>query len=252
MLEPFYRAQQNIMKKSFEVSPRICIIGAGPSGITTAKNLLQQGLRNFVVFEKNYRLGGNWNFDENNDHSSVYETTHIISSKRLSEYEDFPMPADYPDYPSHSQILDYFNSYADYFGIKKHIQFNTCVEKIQPLADEKWQLIYRDENGEHETIYDYIFIANGHHWDPFVPDYYGEFTGTILHAHQYKKAAPFKDKKVLVVGVGILLVTLPLKLPGFLQKPAFPCGVGSIFFPNLFLENRQILCFQSLKDCRVG
>ncbi|MBA3536309.1 MAG: NAD(P)-binding domain-containing protein [Tatlockia sp.] len=235
------------MKKSFEVSPRICIIGAGPSGITTAKNLLQQGLRNFVVFEKNYRLGGNWNFDENNDHSSVYETTHIISSKRLSEYEDFPMPADYPDYPSHSQILDYFNSYADYFGIKKHIQFNTCVEKIQPLADEKWQLIYRDENGEHETIYDYIFIANGHHWDPFVPDYYGEFTGTILHAHQYKKAAPFKDKKVLVVGGGNSACDIAVEIARISPKTCISMRRGQHIFPKFIFGKPTDIMFSIIK-----
>ena len=60
------------------------IIGAGPSGITAAKNLLQARIRNFVIYEKNDQVGGNWVFSEEPGHSSVYETAHIITSRRLS------------------------------------------------------------------------------------------------------------------------------------------------------------------------
>ncbi|MBA2709724.1 MAG: NAD(P)-binding domain-containing protein [Tatlockia sp.] len=235
------------MKKSFEVSPRICIIGAGPSGLTTAKNLLQQGLTNFVVFEKNVCLGGNWSFDEKNDHSSVYETTHIISSKRLSEYEDFPMPADYPDYPSHVQILNYFNSYAEHFGVTQYINFNTSVEQITPLKDEKWQVIYRDINGEQEAIFDYIFVANGHHWDPFLPDYYGEFKGTLLHAHQYKKSAPFKGKKVLVVGGGNSACDIAVEIARVSAKTCISMRRGQHIFPKFIFGKPTDLMFSLIK-----
>ena len=98
-------------------SPRVCVIGAGPSGLAAIKNLKEQGLSHITVFEKNNQIGGNWVFDERNNHSSVYETTHIISSKRWSEFEDFPMPGDYPDYPSHTQLLNYFKSYAHHFNL---------------------------------------------------------------------------------------------------------------------------------------
>ena len=47
-----------------------------------------------------------------------------------------------------------------------------------------------------------LVVCNGHHWKPKFPDYPGKFSGEFLHSHQYKKAAPFKDKKVLVVGGG--------------------------------------------------
>ena len=94
---------------------RICVIGAGPSGIAAAKNCVQAGL-NVVVFEKNDRVGGNWVFNAATGHSSVYDNTHIISSKVWSEYEDFPMPADYPDYPGHRQLQAYFDAYARTFA----------------------------------------------------------------------------------------------------------------------------------------
>ena len=98
-------------------NPRLCVIGAGPSGIAAAKALLQAGFTDVTVFERNLEVGGNWIYKPEPSHSSVFETTHIISSKALSQYEDFPMPAGYPDYPGHAQLKDYFQSYARHFGV---------------------------------------------------------------------------------------------------------------------------------------
>ena len=113
---------------------RICVIGAGPSGIAAAKNCVQAGL-NVVVFEKNDRLGGNCVFNAATGHSSGYDNTHIISSKVWSEYEDFPMPADYPDYPGHRQLQAYFDAYARHFGVRSHVRFGQTVAHVETLAD---------------------------------------------------------------------------------------------------------------------
>ena len=101
----------------------ICIIGAGPSGITAAKHLLQVGVTNFVVYDRNDQVGGNWIYSPDEGHSSVYETAHIISSKKFSQYHDFSMPEAYPDYPSHKLLLKYFQNYADHFGVTQYVQF---------------------------------------------------------------------------------------------------------------------------------
>src|SRR5215469_17014132 len=76
---------------------RYCIIGAGSSGLTAAKNLKDAGIA-YDMFEREDGVGGNWYFGK--PHSSVYRSIHLISSKPLTEYRDFPMPKDYPDYPS--------------------------------------------------------------------------------------------------------------------------------------------------------
>jgi pyruvate/2-oxoglutarate dehydrogenase complex dihydrolipoamide dehydrogenase (E3) component len=184
------------------LGPNICIIGAGPSGLAAIKNAQEQGLANITVFEKNNQIGGNWVYDEQNNHSSVYETTHIISSKRWSEFEDFPMPPDYPDYPSHAQLLSYFKSYAQHFDLNKYIRFNSTVLKVTQTYDKKWWVLFTNEEGTREELFDYLLIANGHHWAPFLPTYDGVFDGELLHSHHYKKAAPFKNKRILVVGGG--------------------------------------------------
>ena len=45
-------------------NPRICVIGAGPSGLTTLKNLLALGLTNAACFDEADAIGGNWVFRE--------------------------------------------------------------------------------------------------------------------------------------------------------------------------------------------
>ncbi|MEY4927476.1 MAG: hypothetical protein RI894_1912 [Bacteroidota bacterium] len=180
-------------------SPSICIIGAGCSGLTAVKNLLQVGITNLVCYEKSGQIGGNWVYRDDNEHSSVYETTHLISSKTLSAYIDFPMPDEYPDYPSHKQILAYFQSYSQHFDLEKHIIFNTSVEKVEKIADERWRVTV--STGE-ITEFDYVMVCNGHHWNPRYPEYQGNWGGDLMHSHFYKKAEPFRGKRVLVVGAG--------------------------------------------------
>jgi Flavin-binding monooxygenase-like len=182
-----------------DLSARVCVIGAGPSGITAGKNLLGAGFPNVVIYEKGDQVGGNWVYSPRLSHSSVFDTTHIISSKKLSQYDDYPMPDDYPDYPSHKQLLAYFQGYANHFRVTQAIRFNTEVKHAEKQPDDTWKITLGD--GTVET-FDYLMVANGHHWDPRWPDYPGTFSGQFLHAHDYKTAAPFKDQRVLVIGGG--------------------------------------------------
>lgn len=181
----------------------VCIIGAGPSGISAAKNCKENNIA-FDIFEKNNKVGGNWVFNAETGHSSVYDNTHIISSKFFSEYEDFPMPAHYPDYPRHDQLQQYFENYAKHFGVYDQIKFHHTIKNIQKTTDEKWIVNYTDDQG-HEQVktYDYLMVCNGHHWMPKYPAYEGEFTGTWMHSHDFKSVTDdWRDKKILVIGAG--------------------------------------------------
>ncbi|MCU0367681.1 MAG: NAD(P)-binding domain-containing protein [Cyclobacteriaceae bacterium] len=180
---------------------RVCVIGAGPSGITAAKNLLDEGME-IVVYDYGKEVGGNWVFSDSISHSSVFETTHIISSKALSQYEDFSMPKDYPDYPSHKQLAEYFQHYAKHFKLYEHIQFNTLVEKCELNSSNKWEVTTSCEGVKKKETFDALAVCNGHHWRPRYPEYSGSFTGKMMHSHDVKRFADFTDKRVLVVGGG--------------------------------------------------
>ncbi len=65
--------------------------------------------------------------------SSAYRSLHINTSRGLMSYKTFPMPEDYPDYPNHFQIADYFDDYVDHFGFRDKIRFNTEVVSVEPV-----------------------------------------------------------------------------------------------------------------------
>ena len=183
---------------------KVCVIGAGPSGITAIKNCLDQDLE-VQAYDYNSDVGGNWIFSEDESHSSVFETTHIISSKTLSQYEDFTIDdfdVTIPDYPSHDQLRRYFQAYANRFNLYPHIQFNTLVKSCKLNEEKQWVITIIKDEIEKVELFSHLIVCNGHHWDPRYPDYPGTFTGEYLHSHQYKKAEPFRGKKVLVIGGG--------------------------------------------------
>ena len=185
------------------MASRVCVIGAGPSGLTAAKNCIENGL-SVVVFEKNDRVGGNWVFNSKTGHSSVYENTHLISSKTWSEFEDFPMPESYPDYPNHIQLQAYFESYAKHFGVYSNIKFESSVQHVSRDRDGNWLVKWSDAAGNIQSdTFEYLMVANGHHNVPKYPEYPGNYTGKYLHSHDFKGVdESWRDKRVLVIGAG--------------------------------------------------
>lgn len=181
----------------------ICIIGAGPSGITAAKNAKQAGIP-YTLFEKSGKVGGNWVFNDGTGHSSVYENTHIISSKTLSSYEDYPMPDAYPDYPSHRLVQAYFEDYARHFGVLDEIRFHHTVTKASRDASGTWHITVSDADGAESTSeFSHLMVANGHHWNPSHPSIPGTYTGTYMHSHGFKRVDDaWRGQRVLVIGAG--------------------------------------------------
>ncbi len=181
--------------------PRICIIGAGCSGFTTAKRLKDYDIP-FDVFEASDDIGGNWYFNNPNGMSSCYKSLHIDTSKYRLAFEDFPVPERWPDYPHHGELLQYFHDYVDHFALREHISFNTRVEKAKRREEGGWDITL--STGDTKR-YDALVVANGHHWAARIPDYPGRFDGQQLHSHNYR--SPFEPvdcigKRVLVVGMG--------------------------------------------------
>jgi dimethylaniline monooxygenase (N-oxide forming) len=182
--------------------PRVCLIGAGSSGIAAAKALHERGIE-FDCFEKSDRIGGNWVFGNKNGMSAAYRDLFINTSRPRMEYSDLPMPESYPDFPHHTQIAAYFEEYVDRFGFRDRIVFETGVEHAERERDGSWTIEL--DNGEKRS-YDALLVANGHHWNPRWPEpaFPGSesFEGTQLHAHSYIDNSIFAGKRVVVLGMG--------------------------------------------------
>jgi len=201
--------------------PRVCIIGAGSSGIAVVKAMQDRGIPH-DCFEKSDQVGGNWCFRNRNGMSAAYESLHINTDCRLMEYADFPMREGTPDFPDHRVIMDYFNDYVDHFGLRQTITFETGVDHADRREDGVWEV--RLDNGEVRE-YDVLIAANGHHWDPRLPDppYPGSFDGVEIHSHAYltpQDPVDCRGKRILVVGMGnsAMDIACELSRPGLADR----------------------------------
>ena len=181
--------------------PKTCIIGAGCSGFTMAKRLKDRGLP-YDCFEMSDDIGGNWYYKSPNGASSCYQSLHIDTSKWRLAFEDYPVPEDWPDFPHHAQLLQYFHDYVDHFDLRETITFNTAVTNVEDLPGGRWKVTL--STGETRE-YDAVVVANGHHWDPRTPTYPGHFDGYQVHSHNYTdpfEPYDFRGKRVMIVGAG--------------------------------------------------
>ncbi len=180
----------------------VCIIGAGSSGVALAKALKEQGV-NFECFEIGSQIGGMWRYENDNGLSSAYRSLHIDTSRNNLGYADFPIPDSCPDFLSHYEVMDYLEAYAERAGVLPQIRFNTRVDDVSPVGDGTWNVrLGGDKGGGEVKRYRAVLVANGHLWDPRWPEFAGHFDGLAMHSHHYRTAEPFKDKHVLVVGIG--------------------------------------------------
>lgn len=186
-------------------SPKICVIGAGSSGIASCQVLNARGIP-FDCFEKGSEVGGNWRYENDNELSSAYRSLHINTSRGLMAYRTYPMPDDYPDYPNLFQIAQYFDDYVDHFALREQIRFRSEVKSVAPV-DGEWEVTVSDRDGNCEAErYRAVLVANGHHWDPRWPEpaFPGSeaFEGEQIHVHHYREPDVLTGKRVLVLGIG--------------------------------------------------
>lgn len=246
-------------------SPKVCIVGAGSSGLTACQVLAARGIA-FDCFEKGSEIGGNWRYGNDNGTSSAYRSLHINSARKLMSYRAFPMPDDYPDYASHWQVAEYFDAYAERFGLRERIAFNTEVVSVVPVVDEKttdrrrgfhrhadqtstapgageWEVAVEGPDGRRTERYRAVLVANGHHWQPRWPEppFPGaeEFEGEQMHVHHYREPDVLVGKRVLVLGVGNSAVDVAVESSRIAEKTFLSMRRGAWVIPK-FLGGKPI------------
>ena len=167
----------------------ILIVGAGPAGLAVAGQLRHRNI-DFEIIEKSQRVANAWH-----EH---YDRLHLHTVKELSHLPHLPFPKHYPRYVPKQMLVDYLEDYAEQFKIKPH--FGTAASAIKK-ENGKWRI---ETSNEQEFLAEKVVIASGVNRVPYQPRFSGEeqFQGTIMHSKAYKNTAPFKGKKVLVVGMG--------------------------------------------------
>src|SRR5688500_1868051 len=180
-------------------SLRVAVVGAGAAGLTAVKELRGIGAE-VVAYDKGDRPGGLWVNESSSGISPAYDSLHLNTSKGRTEFADFPMPEDWPDYPSVDHVAGYLGDYALEFGLLESIRFDTTVTSVERDEDGSWVV---ESNPGGAERFDAVVVANGHNWSPRWPSprYPGDFEGVEMHAHDYANADVFRDKRVLIVGM---------------------------------------------------
>ena len=175
---------------------RVGIVGAGVAGLATAKVLTEAG-HEVVVYDKAPDVGGVWS------RTRRYPGLTTQSPKAQYSLSDFPMPRDYPEWPTGAQVHAYLAAYASHFGLDPGLRLSTEVTSAAPAPGGGWTVTAA---GMAEHV-DKLVVANGVFCEPAVPGYPGEaeFTavgGTILPGTELNDEAQARGKHVLIVGYG--------------------------------------------------
>ena len=206
-----------------------CIIGAGAAGLAAARHLKERSIP-FEVIEREHDVGGIW--DAGLPHSPVYHSAQLISSKPLTEFPDFRMPREYPDYPGHAQVLQYLRSYARAFQLNEFIRFGRSVERAERVAQGHWEVTLSD--GE-TRIYSGVILATGMQSEANFPDYPGKFDGELMHSSRYKDPDCLRDKRVLVVGAGNSGCDIAVEASQYATKTFLSVRRGYHYLPKYIL-----------------
>lgn len=198
---------------------KVCIIGGGVSGITSAVCMVEEG-HDVHIFEKDHTWGGVWQFSagkrtDNEEFSGqVWQNLITTSSAYITSFSSFPPPmekddtrlAQFPYHMTASMYFDYLTAYMHHGGVSKdHFNFNTTVDKMDKQGD-KWRLHVTTEGKAQRTVEcDWVIVSTGQHqvFDKS-KQFKGldDFKGDVVSSSEYVNPKPFVGKRVLVIGGG--------------------------------------------------
>lgn len=195
---------------------KVCVIGAGQSGLVTCKTFVEAGY-NVIVLEQSGTNGLYHNIKEK-------DYFRWSSSRYISGFSDFPIPKDYPVWMSMRQYIQYINKYKVHFGLDRYIYYHSKVIRCEPKQNG-WLVHYeqkeinlsnlsitRDIPGKKHSIWvDKLIVTTGLNSVPKYPTGIGleNFSGKILHSDDFylkmnknQWRQTLANKKVLLLGGG--------------------------------------------------
>ncbi|CAH1779543.1 unnamed protein product [Owenia fusiformis] len=195
---------------------KVCVIGAGTSGLAAVKWCLQEGL-DVICYDKRPLIGGLWSLEDEDSRKDAnnpvdiqcrpYASCITNDNKEVISYSDFRFPKDAPMYLSAKRMGKYYEDYADTFKLKPHIKLNTQVVKVKRGSDGSgWAVTTKTighTDGKNITAYvDAVVVCTGHYHRQYIPKINGlsSFKGQVIHAGDYFRPEEFRGKNVLIIG----------------------------------------------------
>lgn len=164
------------------------IVGAGPAGLALGACLRRLDLP-FTILEAGEAPGASWR--------NHYERLHLHTVKQHSGLPHLSFPQHVKQYPSRQDVVDYLDAYSRHFALNPR-----CGEEVQSIRQQGSAWETATANATYCS--DRVVIATGYNRRPYLPPFVGidEFRGEVVHSRDYRNGAPYRDKRVLVVGIG--------------------------------------------------
>ena len=167
------------------------VVGGGPAGLATAAALGAYGVR-AVVLERAPHVGASWR--------RHYDRLHLHTTRRWSSLPGLPLPRSYGRWVARDDLVRYLEDYVRHHDLE--VATGVEVSRVERAPEgDGWLL---RANGGRELRSHTVVIATGYNHTPRMPDWPGRdtYTGTLLHAAEYREPSPYAGRDVLVVGVG--------------------------------------------------
>jgi putative flavoprotein involved in K+ transport len=182
----------------------VVVIGGGQSGLAAAHALRRQRLEP-VVLEASGQAAGSW--------PRYYDSLTLFSPARYSSLPGLPFGGDPDRYPHRDEVVAYLLRYAD--QLDAEIRTRT---RVRGVRSKDGMYTVATEDGGHLQARA-VVAATGTFGRPYRPDLPGleTFSGTVLHAADYRTPELFTGQRVIVVGAGNSAVQIAAELAGQAQ-----------------------------------
>lgn len=208
---------------------RVCVVGAGMSGLIAMKELLERG-HDVTCYEQTEREGG------------VFTTGVAYNDMRLTVSQHFmcftwmpPPPREKRDLWTRGRYAEYLHTFAEQFGLLSRVHFSADVTAVEPTPDGRVQVHVR---GAGAQTFDSVAICRGafRATSPRLPRIEGldTFRGLVAHSGTYKDPEPFRGLRVLCVGMGETSADITLQI----SNVAAACTLSMRTFPEIIKRYR--------------
>jgi cation diffusion facilitator CzcD-associated flavoprotein CzcO len=171
----------------------VAVVGAGQAGLSGAYFLQRTGLGS-VVLDHAPGPGGAW--------QHRWPSLTLATANHVHDLPGMPLEASTARVRASEVVPGYFGRYEEHFGldVQRPVHTSAVREGRGGRLD-----VETSEGTWHARA---VLSATGTWERPFRPHYPGRFDGEQLHAADYRSAAPFRGRHVVVVGGGISAVQL--------------------------------------------
>lgn len=173
---------------------RVCIVGAGFSGIAAAIGLRRAGVTDIVIVERASAVGGAWR-------DNTYPGCACDVQSRLYELDAAPWPEWTRKFAGQEEIRAYLESVVEIFGLEPMLRLRTELTGAQWRdVDDAWHV----ETSQGPIVADVLISACGGLTEPLYPDSPGiaDFSGRAMHTARWDHSVDVCGKRVAVVGTG--------------------------------------------------